>query len=334
MTRQYSVIIPLYNKEKSIGATLGSVVRQTQSPSQIVVIDDQSTDNSYSLLNSHYILDREGIELYQNEKNIGKAATINWAIQNKVRYPFVLIIDADTFLDKNFVEEAMKGFKHRRVKGTGGQVYPAKTESLIEKTRAVEYIVSPPIKWVQNKLHGVWVLSGCASIWRTFFLRQNPMPDSLVEDMYITWIAQSCRDYKNRPFEVRFLSSARCFTEEPNTFKDLVAQLHRWYSNRIVFLKLFMKARRGLKATCLGALGSFLFGTSLLVYEIVTRDYLAMAVSTGIWDAFWTSLIVYENRKFKLPFKDLVLGLLGYFGYLFLVSGIFIKCLIKPKKKW
>ena len=45
-----SVIIPLYNKEKAIQNTLLSVLKQTYSDFEIIVVDDGGTDNSANIV--------------------------------------------------------------------------------------------------------------------------------------------------------------------------------------------------------------------------------------------------------------------------------------------
>ncbi len=50
---QISVLIPTYNSAKTIQATLDSVLQQTRRPDEILVLDDGSTDNTVSLLDSY-----------------------------------------------------------------------------------------------------------------------------------------------------------------------------------------------------------------------------------------------------------------------------------------
>jgi len=47
-----SVVIPAYNAEDTLRATLESVLRQTIAPHEILVMDDGSTDHTRTLLDS------------------------------------------------------------------------------------------------------------------------------------------------------------------------------------------------------------------------------------------------------------------------------------------
>ena len=52
MTPFFSVVIPVYNKEKYIQATIESVLNQTFLDFEIIVVVDGSTDNSQIILKS------------------------------------------------------------------------------------------------------------------------------------------------------------------------------------------------------------------------------------------------------------------------------------------
>ena len=60
-----SVVIPLYNKEKSIAQTLECVLNQTYKDFEVIVVDDGSKDNSAAIVAQftdtriHLILTRE-----------------------------------------------------------------------------------------------------------------------------------------------------------------------------------------------------------------------------------------------------------------------------------
>ena len=42
----FSIVIPLYNKQNAIAATLQSVLAQTYQNYEVIIVDDGSTDNS------------------------------------------------------------------------------------------------------------------------------------------------------------------------------------------------------------------------------------------------------------------------------------------------
>lgn len=45
----FSIIIPLYNKEKTIADTIRSVLSQTSIDFEMIIVDDGSVDNSYKI---------------------------------------------------------------------------------------------------------------------------------------------------------------------------------------------------------------------------------------------------------------------------------------------
>ena len=49
---KFSVIIPIYNKEKDVKTTIKSVLNQTYVDYEIVLVDDGSTDNSLNIVNT------------------------------------------------------------------------------------------------------------------------------------------------------------------------------------------------------------------------------------------------------------------------------------------
>ena len=85
-----SVIIPLYNKEDSIGSTIDSVLTQDFADYEIVVVDDGSTDSSVDVVRS---IKSEKISVYQKE-NGGPSSARNFGVQ-KAKGDWVLFLDAD-----------------------------------------------------------------------------------------------------------------------------------------------------------------------------------------------------------------------------------------------
>ena len=89
---RFSVIIPLYNKEKDFPATLQSVMAQTFRDFEVIIVNDGSTDNSLAVAES---FKDDRIKIF-SKKNEGLAATRNYAVK-KARSENIAWIDADDF---------------------------------------------------------------------------------------------------------------------------------------------------------------------------------------------------------------------------------------------
>ena len=87
---KFSVVIPLYNKEHYIEATLRSVLSQTCTDYEVIVVDDGSKDDSLALA---WKFESERVRIIHQE-NQGVAVARNTGILN-ARGEFICFLDAD-----------------------------------------------------------------------------------------------------------------------------------------------------------------------------------------------------------------------------------------------
>lgn len=95
----FSIVIPVFNKEKFVAETLKSVLAQTFSDFEIVVINDGSKDSSEAR-----ILEFQDNRIrYYSKTNEGVAVARNFGIE-KASAEFICFLDADDYWFPNFLE--------------------------------------------------------------------------------------------------------------------------------------------------------------------------------------------------------------------------------------
>ena len=97
---QISVIIPVYNVEKYLAKCLESVISQTFTDLEIIVIDDGSTDGSLAIAKEYEARDSR-IHVY-HQNNIGQGETRNRGI-DLVAGKYLYFIDSDDFIDSDYL---------------------------------------------------------------------------------------------------------------------------------------------------------------------------------------------------------------------------------------
>lgn len=94
-----SVIIAVYNTETYLRECLESVINQSYSHLEIIIVDDHSSDASQTIINEYARQDSR-IKSYRNEKTLGVAASRNVGL-HQVTGEFVYFLDSDDFLDQH-----------------------------------------------------------------------------------------------------------------------------------------------------------------------------------------------------------------------------------------
>lgn len=98
-----SVLIPLYNKSKSIVTTISSVLSQTYKDFEILVVDDGSTDGSGEIIQSI----KDDRIRYFRKKNGGVSSARNYGIE-KAQYDWIALLDGDDLWKPIFLEEMVE----------------------------------------------------------------------------------------------------------------------------------------------------------------------------------------------------------------------------------
>ena len=102
-----SAIIPCFNAETTIERAILSLLSQTTPVSEIIVVNDGSTDTSGRLLEGLKLNHQQLIVIHQENKGVSYARNI--AIQEALG-DYILTLDADDYFDPSFVEKALIKF--------------------------------------------------------------------------------------------------------------------------------------------------------------------------------------------------------------------------------
>jgi len=97
---KFSVVIPLYNKEKDIEDTINSVLDQSCKADEIIVVDDGSTDNGKEIVSKNF---RTTIKII-SQKNLGVSMARNRGIK-EAKNEYICLLDGDDLWEVNFLEE-------------------------------------------------------------------------------------------------------------------------------------------------------------------------------------------------------------------------------------
>lgn len=105
-----SVIIPVYNMEKYLEETLESVLASTYPNIEIILVDDESKDNSFAIC-------RKYAEKYPNvfcfhQTNGGASSARNTAI-SQAKGEYILPVDADNLISPEFISLAVEAIKEK-----------------------------------------------------------------------------------------------------------------------------------------------------------------------------------------------------------------------------
>ncbi len=219
-----SILVPCYNEEKVLKASLESLMKQTYPRYEILVIDDGSSDDTY-LLAKNMEFDNGNVSLKAYTKqNAGKAHALNFGIE-KAKGELFLAVDADSKLSEDAVELMAGYFTDPKIGAVAGSVYVTNTDNLWTKLQALEYIQG--LNLVRNgqalfKL--VNIIPGPIGMFRKEAVKSigKYTDDTYAEDCDLTLRLIEAG------YKIDYEIDAISYTEAPESLLDLLKQRYRW----------------------------------------------------------------------------------------------------------
>lgn len=117
-----SIVMPAYNVEKYIASSIKSVIKQTYTNWELIIVDDFSTDSTVKIV-QNFLLDENRIKLIQRDTNSGKPSIAKNEALKHVNGVYIAFLDSDDLWmeDKLDIQiNFMESNKHVGLTYTGG----------------------------------------------------------------------------------------------------------------------------------------------------------------------------------------------------------------------
>ncbi|MFH1452263.1 MAG: glycosyltransferase [archaeon] len=264
-----SVIIPIFNEEKSIERTLKSLLASKYPKGKLdaIVIDDGSRDNSLEIA-KRFEGNHDGIEVkvyYQENK--GKGAALNTGIK-KANGEMILSMDADTIIGTESIKEMMRYFKNPKVMSVTPSMLIYKPKGLFQRVQQAEYLFGLFIRKAFSSTNSIYVTPGAFSAYRKSFFEKHGYYDehNITEDLELAFRIQYNGYY------IDYCPEATAYTIAPNKFKSLLIQRRRWYTGLMKNTWRY----KGLISPKYGDVGMFVIPISWIsiLFAVVVLNYL------------------------------------------------------------
>jgi cellulose synthase/poly-beta-1,6-N-acetylglucosamine synthase-like glycosyltransferase/peptidoglycan/xylan/chitin deacetylase (PgdA/CDA1 family) len=225
-----TAVVAAFNEQAVIAQCLEALCRTRYDRLvEIIVVDDGSTDATADIIEIMASWDSR-IRLIR-QPNRGKPKALNRAFA-MAETDIVITLGADTVFTPYTVERLVRGFAsdpHGRLGAVAGNVKVGNIGNTLTRWQALEYIMQIGVdRSAQELLRAIVVVPGACAAWRRQLVRRvgGFSSETLAEDCDLALQLQ------RNGYRVAQSVRAECFTEAPESFRQLSRQRFRWtYGN-------------------------------------------------------------------------------------------------------
>lgn len=267
MSPPISVLIPAFNEETTISATVHSILQLSYTEFEVIVINDGSKDSTLQVLKDEFALlpfpqayrvqlpTQEVRGIYRSTRypnlrvidkaNGGKADSLNAGI-NASRYPLFCGVDADSILERNSLQWVVQPFlSSPDMVATGGTIraangcdvsgghlsrvdLPRNPWALVQVVEYLRAFLFGRLGW--SSLNAMLIISGAFGLFKksTVIEVGGYRTHTIGEDMELVVRIHHQMRARNKPYKIEFVPDPVCWTEVPEDRATLRNQRIRW----------------------------------------------------------------------------------------------------------
>jgi cellulose synthase/poly-beta-1,6-N-acetylglucosamine synthase-like glycosyltransferase len=218
-----SVVIPAYNEEAGLEASVRSLIR-TDHPAaiEVIIVDDGSTDDT-PVIGDRLAREFPNVQLICRP-NGGKPAALNTGIA-RARYDILVLVDGDTVFQPDTIRKLVGRLADPTVGAVSGNTKVANRRGLIGRWQHIEYVIGFNLdRRMFDVLGCMPTVPGAIGAFRreALIAAGGLSTDTLAEDTDLTMAI--CR----AGWRVVYEETAIAWTEAPSSLRQLWRQRYRW----------------------------------------------------------------------------------------------------------
>jgi teichuronic acid biosynthesis glycosyltransferase TuaG len=176
-----SIIMPAYNAEKYLGESIKSVLRQTWTNWQLIIIDDGSTDNTENISRFYEKFDSR-IIYYKNDSNVGVAEARNIGVSHAIGL-WIAFLDSDDCWESTKLKKQLCVADERNSKFlfTGSAF-------MNHQGKKINYYMNVPEQISYHKLLKQNLISCSSVLVHRSLIVPFPKSSSSIHEDYVVWL--------------------------------------------------------------------------------------------------------------------------------------------------
>lgn len=307
-----SILIPAHNEGVVIGKTIESMLNldYPKDKLEIIVINDNSKDNTKEIIESYIEKDPSGSLMIANvPKELGgkgKSAALNYGYSQSSG-DFIIVYDADNTPNSLAVRYLV--YEITTNDNYGAVIGKFRTRNR-DKNLLTRFINIETLSFQWMAQAGRWkLLKLCTIPGTNFIIRKSIVetiggwdPDAIAEDTEISF-----RIYQ-LGYKIAFMPLAETYEQEPETIKVWFKQRTRWVDGNIYVLKKFLRE-------------VFKYKNPQILFDLVYffSVYILFLTSTVLSDIIMIYLI-FSGKELTLDITFFPLWVLGYITFILQVG--------------